>query len=88
MEDYEDVDPCTSGINLLKKKKVSVVGMLPRQNVKGGCTICRSLTNHFDAEVSYYFYKLLQLNYSATKKQELPVSENQNALSSTLQEDV
>ena len=43
---------------------------------------------HFNAEVSYYFYKLLQLNYSATKKQELPVSENQNALSSTLQEDV
>ena len=43
---------------------------------------------HFNAEVSYYFYKLLQLHYSATKKQGLPVSENQNALSSTLQEDV
>ena len=28
MEGYEDVDPCTSGINLLKKKMVSVVGML------------------------------------------------------------
>ena len=66
---------------------VSGVGMLPRQNIKGGCTICRRLTNHCDGEVSYYFYKLLQLNYSATKKQELPVSENQNALSSTLQGD-
>ena len=83
MEGYEDVDPCTSGINLLKKM-VSVVGMLPRQNIKGGCTICRRLTNHFNAEVSYYFYKLLQLNYSATRK--TPVNENQNALSSTHRE--
>ena len=53
--------------------------MLPRQNIKGGCTICRRLTNYFDAEISYYFY-------SVTKKKELPVSENQNAKSSTLQE--
>ena len=50
------------------KKIVSGVGMLPRQNIKGGCTICRRLTNYRDGEVSYYFYKLLQLNYSATKK--------------------
>ena len=70
------------GINLLKKKNiVSAMGMSPRQNIKRRCSICRSLTNHFDAEVSYYFYKLLQLNYSATRK--TPVNENENALSST-----
>ena len=68
MEGWEDADPSASGINLLKKKMVSGVRMLPRQNIKGGCTICKRLTNYFDAEVSYYFYKLLQLNYSATKK--------------------
>ena len=59
------------------------MGMLPRRNIKGGCTICRKLTNilmqRFLITSTSYYSLITQLQ----EKQELPVSENQNALSST-----